>query len=801
MILRTLTLKNYKQYQLLELDFKEGLTGIVGRNGAGKSTIFEGVLVCLFGDIRGEKSLIRSSWVEQKKAVSLALEFEVQNKLYRVVREYRGKSLTHHAHLYNHKEESLATGATPVTREVEKLIGMDKEAFTRSIFSGQKELGEISNTKGEERRKMVRKMVGLDKLDKIQNIVREDRNSTKNRIKGKSELLLETEELESLEKDLKSKNKEQSNTQKELDKLDKAVQKKQESYKKAQADFEAQNKLYKAHNDIITELTRYETGIENLQSRDEEHDLRIKQLKDLQKELKKQEPKIVAFEKQKEAFAKLESQKEQHEKAKRLQEQQHLIDKQIKEYEANLKAMEAIPDRIQKGKLHIAELDKSLKENQLALKNSNDTLQKAQSEISVIQSKVKEREQQIAQINSLGKDAECPTCFQPLIDSYDTTLQRFQKDIDELITKQLQQLTTTAEAEKKQRDQLQSAVEEQQESRQKAASFLATLEAQEKQKQQLEDQLVKTLNNFKSYEEQIKELGKIDFDLSLYNNTKTEIENFRNTYIEYRSKLDEAAKLPEEEEAKKQLLERIKKGKASISEKTKELKALKFSESKYQETHKAQSTAETERDEALSAHNQQKEILNDINNQIQNVQNTLKHHNDTLASIQKQQTDLDELEALDVTFSKFKSSALNKVRPIIGQHASHLFTQITKGRYESIAVNENFEFHIFDNGKEYPITRFSGGEVDLANLCLRIGISKAISELSGSSAAMSLLCFDEIFGSQDEGRRFEILSALDLLKEQYRQIYIVSHIESIKDYFPNILQVQKDRDGSGVEWL
>jgi exonuclease SbcC len=49
MILNTLRLANYKQYGHLELEFREGLVGIIGKNGAGKSTIFEAILYCLFG--------------------------------------------------------------------------------------------------------------------------------------------------------------------------------------------------------------------------------------------------------------------------------------------------------------------------------------------------------------------------------------------------------------------------------------------------------------------------------------------------------------------------------------------------------------------------------------------------------------------------------------------------------------------------------------------------------------------------------------------------------------------------------
>ena len=164
--------------------------------------------------------------------------------------------------------------------------------------------------------------------------------------------------------------------------------------------------------------------------------------------------------------------------------------------------------------------------------------------------------------------------------------------------------------------------------------------------------------------------------------------------------------------------------------------------------------------------------------------------------------ELDNLEMLDGLFSGFKTYILGQVRPTISSHASDLFNQLTRGRYESIKVDSNFDFHILDDGVYYPIQRFSGGEIDLANLCLRIAISKTITEISGSKTSLNFLGFDEIFGSQDDERRTEILKALDLLKEQYRQIYIISHIESVKENFPLILEVHKTDEGtSRISWL
>ncbi|MBK6995824.1 MAG: AAA family ATPase [Lewinellaceae bacterium] len=55
MILNTLRLSNYKQYSHLELAFREGLVGIIGKNGAGKSTIFEAILYCLLAATKATK--------------------------------------------------------------------------------------------------------------------------------------------------------------------------------------------------------------------------------------------------------------------------------------------------------------------------------------------------------------------------------------------------------------------------------------------------------------------------------------------------------------------------------------------------------------------------------------------------------------------------------------------------------------------------------------------------------------------------------------------------------------------------
>mgnify|MGYP003296543191 CR=1 FL=1 len=71
MHLRSLSLRNYRVYRSVDLEFPDGLVGIYGPNGSGKSTLIEALRWALYGDSRTDKWELRSAGVGEDVRVDV----------------------------------------------------------------------------------------------------------------------------------------------------------------------------------------------------------------------------------------------------------------------------------------------------------------------------------------------------------------------------------------------------------------------------------------------------------------------------------------------------------------------------------------------------------------------------------------------------------------------------------------------------------------------------------------------------------------------------------------------------------
>ena len=112
--------------------------------------------------------------------------------------------------------------------------------------------------------------------------------------------------------------------------------------------------------------------------------------------------------------------------------------------------------------------------------------------------------------------------------------------------------------------------------------------------------------------------------------------------------------------------------------------------------------------------------------------------------------------------------------PRLAVQAAELFGELTDHEYDELQVDpETYQLQISDGGKVYGLDRFSGSEIDLANLALRVAISEHIHFQSGGS--IGLMVLDEVFGPLDEERKARMLLALERLRGRFRQVLVVTH--------------------------
>jgi exonuclease SbcC len=75
---------------------------------------------------------------------------------------------------------------------------------------------------------------------------------------------------------------------------------------------------------------------------------------------------------------------------------------------------------------------------------------------------------------------------------------------------------------------------------------------------------------------------------------------------------------------------------------------------------------------------------------------------------------------------------------------------------------------------------------------LRLAISQMIAERAGQN--FSLLILDEVFGSLDEARRFNVVELLRGLHDRFEQVILITHIEPVREGLDRVISVSYDPD-------
>jgi exonuclease SbcC len=160
--------------------------------------------------------------------------------------------------------------------------------------------------------------------------------------------------------------------------------------------------------------------------------------------------------------------------------------------------------------------------------------------------------------------------------------------------------------------------------------------------------------------------------------------------------------------------------------------------------------------------------------------------------LKAQRRELRYRDAVQAALEDYRADASRRALPSLEQETASLLAALTRGRYSDVRLSDSYGLELHDGGQTYALRRFSGGEQDIANLALRLALSRALARQRGIETGFVIL--DEILGSQDADRRAAIMGALRELLRDFRQVFVVSHFDDIADECDLHIKVSRSGD-------
>ena len=466
MILKRLHLKNFLIHKETNVEFSEnGITVFIGDNGAGKSSIIEGITYALFGKSNKGNLSDLVNW--GKKHAEVFLEFEKDGEEYRIERtiEIKGKSTKSEAVLYKkEKGDFRPYFQKNVNREIPKITGISNKTFNTSVLVKQGDIEGILNLTPKERAKVLEDILDMSVYQLISDIIGDKRRELEGTLRGIS---LTVGNVDEIKDEIKNYKKQEKSLQEEKSKITEEIIKSEKEFKSIKESLEdlqkekekSQEIINKIQNlknkkellsnnlkekqKILSEILEKEKEIRNLKpfveklkekeknlqliNEIETLDIKIKSLKEKLEQIEKNEKIIKEYEKIAEEYKEKQNKREElHKKIVEYQKDKGKLEELTeKRKEISKKLKETMEKGIGTAKelTELKKIYKTLELNPLLIdefiKNNEEDLQKLQDKKTellqkkgIIKNQGDELKKRIEKINQL--EGKCPTCERPL---------------------------------------------------------------------------------------------------------------------------------------------------------------------------------------------------------------------------------------------------------------------------------------------------------------------------------------------------------------------------------------------------
>jgi len=780
-------LVNFRQHADTVIEFGPGVTAIIGPNGAGKTTLLEAIAWAFYGTpaVRGSRDSIRWNRAPARSPVRVDVEFGLGSHDYRVARTLYGAEL-----FQDRADAPIANSPQEVTARVRRVLGMSREEFFNTYFTGQKELAVMASMGPTDRGRFLSRILGYERLRLAQDELRTTRSALRGELVGLERALGDPAELA----------RERTEAERRCAEVRKAVAGGEKTMAAAVARRDhvgpAWTEMGRVRESVLAlESDRRVADKDVLEARREFERLDREMAEALaaQSKLKELEPHLAAI-------APLREELDRLEREGRAAGQRRLLTGQLAEVRSQAgrtaKRRLAIGDPLPPVREAQEELDAARARLKVCEEDEERVhtewvrdKQDAETKRLTLRDQYRDLQRHREHVVEAGPDGACPTCARTLGPEYESVLVA--------LAEQLEAIELNGRFFKQRVEQLAKEPDELVERRRATAEARAALEhagerhaaarTREDEARGFDEELSRHSTRATDLEAAIAALPE-SYDAERHDAVRDrlrELEPTANQATAYRVQAQRAELLVQEAEVADRLASACE---ARVAELVQSIAALGYSDERYQAARAEYDAAEAavrEAELSLSAHQGDVKAAEAA---LASVTRRVEERAARAARSVEIRTDVAVHDELDEAFGDLRTSLNASLRPELSDIASGFLGDLTEGRYHELELDEQYRMTVLEDGDPKPV--ISGGEEDIGNLVLRLAISQMVAARAGQP--FSLLVLDEIFGSLDDHRRQHVVQLLRRLGDRFPQVILITHIESVRDAVDRVLRVTLD---------
>jgi exonuclease SbcC len=790
MRLRSISARNFRLFQDVRIELQSGVTGIVGANGTGKSTILEMVAYALYGSeaTRGTMAGLRWKGAVGRQIAEVTLVFEVGGLEYVIDRDEREATLAHQPPGEG-PSVLVARGTSAVNAAVPTLLGMSYSEFSATYLAEQKQLARLAAMKPTERQTFMREVMGIGRIDEALARCRTRKNELCREVAGVREGLGERAPLEREQLDARNAlaAAEWKHETASLDAAERTAtvasleERLRESTEQQRRHTELRYRLDEAVR--TREYARQE--MERLAAEIDTAHASLARLREAEPvlgrlpalRLEREEMRVAAAqaEERTEALARLLA-----------------IADQLAGYERELQETDAGAAGYVDGTVEqlVAEYRAAERALQALRTERVGRIRELQTRAAAARDEMDRLRDRYERLSTLGAAGHCPTCSQVLGVQFETVLRSVE---DEALATKRRETELRAEADAAgvvpdEEMDLETGLEDLRARGEQARAAQQAAAVARAGADQLRARIRETVEERDRLQARASMLRVAAPDPGARTRVEAEIAEIELLDSRLGRHREQAGGLRSLQDHHERLAERVDQAGTHAAELRTELERLAWDPDAHAVLEADTDRVRREREQAIAARAAARASAAAATATLERATRALTEYDTRAARFEALLEDLRIHERAADRLDAFRVLTAGELRPELEELASGFVSLLTDGRHEAVVLGEDFSVTLHEAG--VPLEIVSGGTEDVTAIALRLAVSQMIAERAGHP--LTLLILDEPFGSLDPVRRSNVLDLIRRLNGVFSQVVLISHVDETREAVDHVIEVEYD---------